>query len=180
MPQGIDTPGVEEFPWGDKTSGVPIEGKGVLGEDGRGRIGDGNPPTTRATEASKVSGGDKGMPHGPGTAALLSPQRGTVADRYRAGPMHRHYDSANGARPENGIQLRRDYSLLTPEELVSDPAVAGTQVRGAGHEATSGTDDLGQTAMETGDETGQHALLARGMPEVNDGKKETPQMAART
>ena len=33
LPQGIDTPGVEEFPWGDKTSGVPTEGKGVLGED---------------------------------------------------------------------------------------------------------------------------------------------------
>ena len=45
-PQGINTPGVRELLQGDKTPGVATEGEGVTGEDGRGRGGDGNPPTT--------------------------------------------------------------------------------------------------------------------------------------
>ena len=35
-PKGTDTPGVEELPWGDETSGVSPEGDGVLGLDSRG------------------------------------------------------------------------------------------------------------------------------------------------
>ena len=44
LPQGIGTPGVEALPWGDETPGVATEGDGVMGEYGRGRGGDGNPP----------------------------------------------------------------------------------------------------------------------------------------
>ena len=46
LPRDIDTPGVEELPQGDKTFGVTPKGDEVPGEDGRGRGGDGNPPTT--------------------------------------------------------------------------------------------------------------------------------------
>ena len=35
MPQGIDTPGVEELTQGNETSGVTAKGEGVPGEDGR-------------------------------------------------------------------------------------------------------------------------------------------------
>ena len=35
-PQGIDTPGVEDLPREDKTSGVPTKGEGVPGEDRQG------------------------------------------------------------------------------------------------------------------------------------------------
>ena len=45
-PQGINTPGVEEFPRGDETPGVATEGEGVPGEDRRGQGGNVKPPTT--------------------------------------------------------------------------------------------------------------------------------------
>ena len=45
-PQGIDIPRVAELPRGDETPGVTTVGVGVLGEDGRGRVEGGTPPTT--------------------------------------------------------------------------------------------------------------------------------------
>ena len=39
LPQGIDTPGVDEFPRWNKNPGVSAEGEGVTREDGRGRGG---------------------------------------------------------------------------------------------------------------------------------------------
>ena len=63
---------------------------------------------------------------------------GTVADRYSAWTLHGH---PNGARPKNGMQSRREYTLLVPEELAGDPATAGTQVIEDGHGATSWEDD---------------------------------------
>ena len=36
-PRGTNTPGVEELPWGNQTSGVTIEGDKVPGEDGQGQ-----------------------------------------------------------------------------------------------------------------------------------------------
>ena len=76
---GIDTPGVEELPRGDETSGGTPEGDGVPGEDGQGRGGGGPPPTNQETEANRDSGGNEEMTSGPGTAALTSPHRGTAA-----------------------------------------------------------------------------------------------------
>ena len=52
LPQGINTPVVDDFPWGDKTPGVATEGEVGMGEDGQGRGGDRNPPNTRATKES--------------------------------------------------------------------------------------------------------------------------------
>ena len=45
-PQGINTHGVVELPWGDETPRVTTEDELVPVEDGRGQGGDGNPPTT--------------------------------------------------------------------------------------------------------------------------------------
>ena len=97
-----------------------------------GGWGGGNPPTTRATKesgssrsngasgangtsgASGDSGGDKDMTRRPGTAALPSTHRGAAADNDSAGSQKRHSDGANGAMPKNGMQLRREYSILAP------------------------------------------------------------------
>ena len=46
-PRDIDTPGLEELPQGDETSGVTPEGYRVPGEGEQGWGGDGNLPTTR-------------------------------------------------------------------------------------------------------------------------------------
>ena len=42
--RGTNTPGVEELPYGDETSGVTLEGNGVPRVDGQGQGGDGNSP----------------------------------------------------------------------------------------------------------------------------------------
>ena len=73
LPQGIDTPGVEELPRGDKTYGVTPKVDRVPGEDGRGRGGDRTPPTTRETEASGDSGRDKEITSGPWPAVPTAP-----------------------------------------------------------------------------------------------------------
>ena len=55
-PQGIDTPGVEEFPRGDVTSGLPTEGEGVPGEEERGRGGDIANATSKDVAAAGAGG----------------------------------------------------------------------------------------------------------------------------
>ena len=47
LPQVIDTPGVEELPQGEETSGVTLEGGVVLGADERGQGVDKNSPDTQ-------------------------------------------------------------------------------------------------------------------------------------
>ena len=84
-PQGINTPGVEEFPRGDETSGVSTKGEVVPGEYRQGQRGDGTLPATRATKVSGASGGDEGMTRRPGTAAPPSPQQGMAADEDSGG-----------------------------------------------------------------------------------------------
>ena len=130
-PSGINTPGVKELHRGDKTSRVTPEGDGVPGEDGRGRGGDENPPTTQETKERGDSGRDKEMTirPGPGPAPPPIPQRVTAADRGSAETLHRHPD---GARSERASE----YSLLAPVDLAGDPAATETQVYGDGHEST--------------------------------------------
>ena len=177
MPQGIDTPGVEKLPQGDKTSGVPTKGDGMQGKDRRGRGGDINPPTTRATEARGAIGGNKGMTHGPGKAALPSPQWGTATDGDSAGTLHRHSDGTDSARPKNDMQSRRKCALLAPEEPAGDPAATGTQVRGGGHRSARGADDQGW-----GDGYGKQDQAARAPSMQNargrQWRTETPQTSA--
>ena len=142
-PHVIDCPGVEELPQWEETSGVPTKGERVPGEDGQRQGGDRTPPTTQVTEARGGIGGDKERMCGTVPAAVPIPQRVTAADGDSAGTHNRHPNSADGARPQNGMQSRREYGLLAPEEPTVDPAVAGTQVRQEGHGATRETDDEG-------------------------------------
>ena len=72
------------------------EGEGVPGEDGWGRGGDGNPPTTRATKVQGAGGGDE--------VRMGRPR--TVADIDSAGTLIRHTDGTNGARPDHGALVR--------------------------------------------------------------------------
>ena len=52
LPRGIDAPGVEELPRGDKTSGVTPKGDKVPEADGRGQGGDGSSPSFQDTKGS--------------------------------------------------------------------------------------------------------------------------------
>ena len=79
--------------------------------------------------------------------------------------------NANGARPKNSMQSRRKYGILAPEEPVGDLATAGPWVRGSGHRATKGAAEQGRMDTETGDKTGQRALLARDMQEGGDEER---------
>ena len=98
--RGIDTPKVEELPCGDKSSKLTPEGDSMTGEYGWGQGGDGNPPTTRETEASGYSSIDEDMTSGLGPAPPSSPQGVTAADRGNKERPYRHPDSANGASSE--------------------------------------------------------------------------------
>ena len=100
-------------------------------------------------------------------------QKGTAVDDDSAGPQPQQYDGTDGARPKTGLHLSREYGLLVPDEPEGCQDNTGPQVRGGGHGATRGTADEGQTETETGDKTGQCALLARSMQE-DRGKEQSP------
>ena len=55
MPRGIDIPGVEDMPQGDKTSRVTPKGDRVSEEDVRGRGGDGNPPPPNKPRSAETA-----------------------------------------------------------------------------------------------------------------------------
>ena len=136
-PQGINIPVEDKFPRGGDP-GVATKREGVPEEDGQGQGGDGNPSTTKTTEESRASGVDEVMVCIPGAAPPPSPQRGMAADDNIAGSQQRNFDGADGARPENGMHLRRKYGILASKDPESDPATAGPRVRGAGQGATRG------------------------------------------
>ena len=50
FPRGTNNPRVEEFPLGDKTSGVTLKGDGVTGTDWQGQVGGGNSSATWDTK----------------------------------------------------------------------------------------------------------------------------------
>ena len=108
------------------------------------------------------------MAREPRTAAPLRP-RDTAAYNDRVGPLPRQYDSTDGARPENGMHPRREYILLTPEDLEGGQSNAGPRARGGGHRATRRMAEEGRMETPTGDRTGQRALLSRGMQD--DGEE---------
>ena len=109
------------------------------------------------------------MMRGLGLAAPLIPQWGKAAGRGSEVVLHRQPDSDNGASPKRASK----YGLLVPAELAVDPAAAEIQESWDIHEATMGTGDQDESKTETGDWTGQHALLTRGMLEDSD-KEWTP------
>ena len=120
LSQGIDTPGVDAFLRGDEPPGVDTKGDGVTWEDRQGRVGDGNPPTTRASADS----GNNGMARGPRTMVPPRPSD-TAKDDDSAGPLPWQSKGADGARPENSMHPRRKYGLLAPEEPEKGRANAG-------------------------------------------------------
>ena len=138
-PRGINTPGVEDLPLGNETSGVPPEGDRVTEADVQGRGGYGNSPSIQDTKVSGDSSSDNEMASGPVPAAPSIPQKGTATGRGSKGSMHRHPDGANSARPKHGMLACHKYGLLVPEEPAGDPAAAEPQERGDGHDATMGT-----------------------------------------
>ena len=110
------------------------------------------------------------MTSGPGPVAPSIPQQVTAADRDSAGIQHRHPDSANSARRGHASE----YSLLALVEPAGDPAATRTQVSRESHRTTRGKEDQCQRATKTSYSTGQHALLACGMPEDNDRGRRPP------
>ena len=125
------------------------EGDISPGEDRRGRGGYGPPPpTTRETEACGASGRDEGTTCRPGPATAPSPKWGMSADGDIAKTQNRHPDGAEVARPKHSALACCEHSSLAPVEPSVDPAAAGTQVSGEGHEVTMGTEDQEQRVME--------------------------------
>ena len=175
LPQSIDTPRVAELPWGGKTPGVTTKGEGVPGEDRRGQGGDGNPPTTRATEACRAGGRDEEKTGGPGTAAPPRPQRGMAADRDSKGARIRHTAGTDGTRTEHCALVRREYGLLVMTGPTVNPAAAGDQGSGDGHEDTRGTSEHARRETEVGDGTRQRALPVRGMQGANNEERRPPE-----
>ena len=55
------------------------------------------------------------------------PQRGTLEGKRGEVSTHRHTYVTDGARPEYGVLVHREYGLLSPEEPAGDPAAAETQ-----------------------------------------------------
>ena len=141
----------------------------MLGGDRQGRGGAGNPPTTPETKASGDISANEEMTSRLGLAALPSPQRGTLASRGRKLRLYRHPDGDNVAKPKCAIE----YSLLELADPLGDPAAAEIQERRDIHKATIMTRDQDEREMETGDRTGQRALLARGMREDADKERTT-------
>ena len=80
--RGTNNSGVDELPWGGETSGVTLEGEGVLGTDGRGRGGDGNSSAALDTKGSTTTSRGEEMASGQEPAAPPTALRGT-ADRWR-------------------------------------------------------------------------------------------------
>ena len=127
---------------------MATEGDGVTGEDGQGQGGDGNPPTTQASEESGADGGNDSMARGPRTAA--APRlRYTAADNKSAGALPRQPDGADSARPESSTHPCHKYGLLAPEELEEGQVNSGTRARGGSHGATRGTADKWRTETPT-------------------------------
>ena len=105
-----------------------------------------------------------------GPALPPSPQRGTATGRGSKVRPHRYLDGANGARPACASK----YGLFSPAEPAGIPAAAEIQERGEGHKSAMGTGYQDERDTEMGGQNGQHALLARCMPEDADEEQRPP------
>ena len=86
LPQGIDTPRVDELPQGNETPGLAIKVNGVTGEDGRDQGGDRTPPTTQASKESGDHGSNEAMTCRTRKAAPPHTQQDTEADNESVSP----------------------------------------------------------------------------------------------
>ena len=78
----------------------------------------------------------------------------TAAENNSVGALPRQSDSANGARPKNGMHLQRKYGLVALEEPEGGQANVRTWARGDGHRYTRGTEEEGRTETTTGTRLG--------------------------
>ena len=127
-PRGTNNPGVEEFPRGEKTFGVTLEGKRVLGTDRRGRGGDRKSSSTRDINENTATSRIEEMTSRQDPAAMSSAPRGTAyGGRGRSTQVStkRNSDGTDGARPKNGALMRHEYRSLVPEGPAGDLAAAG-------------------------------------------------------
>ena len=115
LPQGADTPGVDEVPQGDETPGVLTSTEIGPREDGRGRGGDENPPTARATRTQGADGIKGGPMGGPRMAEPPGTETETAVENGITRPLPRKSYGANGARSERGVLARHEYNLLALE-----------------------------------------------------------------
>ena len=147
--KGIDTHEVGELPWGDKTSGVTLEGDGVPGTDGLGWGGDGKYPATHETKGTTVTRHGEDMSGGKEPAAVPSATRGTTeGERYRETYVSTQRNSygTNKARTEHGaFGALQVYDLLAREGSTDNIATAGTLGSGEKPKETTGKVDTNET-----------------------------------
>ena len=115
----------------------------MMGEEGQGRKGDVNSPTTQSSKESRADGSNNNMARGLRNSAAPHP-RDTATDDNSAGPLPRKSNGTNGARPENGMHLHRNYGLFASEEPEGGRSKVGHWVRGDDHGATRGTAEEGR------------------------------------
>ena len=144
--RGIDKPGVEELPRGEKTSGLTLKGNKVPEMHGWGRGWNRSSSATRDTEGSAATSHREEMAIGQDPVAPLSARQGP-AEVGRVGSTQINSDGTDSARPEHSALVCRDYGLLEPEEQACDPAAAGAQ---GSREDPRDTTGIGETNwMET-------------------------------
>ena len=163
-----NTPGVEELPQRDETSGVTLKGDRVPGTDGWVRGGDRNSPTTRDTKGSVNNISGEEMTSGQDPEAPHIPQRGMAKGNIVELSTKRHTDGAYSARPEYSALVCREYTLLLPEEPAGDPAAAWPQWSVGSPEGTMGIGGIDRRETRTMERNGQCTLLACGQPEDED------------
>ena len=74
--------------------------------------------------------------------------------------LHRHPDGADGARPKHGALVRREYSILAPEEQAGDPAAAELEGSRTSPNDTSETGLRDRRGTGTRERNRQRALNA--------------------
>ena len=159
MPRGTNTPGVEDFSQGDKTSGVTPKGDGVAGPDRRGWGGDGKSPSTRDTEGSRNTRRGEEIASGKDLAAPQIPHQGTAECRRGEVRPQRNPDGTAGARSKHSALAHREYGLLAPEgteRLAGNPAAAELQ------DSRDSPEDTSETAYrQEGDRDGGTEQVTR-------------------
>ena len=152
-PQGNLTPRGAERPRGDETLGALTASQYRQGEDGQGRGGgDKNPPTARATRRQVTDGGDRAARSR--RTAVTSAEMETAAGDGDEAPPPEHFDGADGARTENGMQPRRKYDNVALEVSERGQASAGAAAGEDGHGATETS--AGRRRAEEREENPQH------------------------
>ena len=71
--------------------------------------------------------------------------------------MQRHCDGSDGARPEHGVLVHRDYGLMASEGLAGNLSTTGFQGSRDNPKDTTETGDTNGMKMEIWDQNRHHA-----------------------